>query len=73
MKLPDKVYDILKWIMLLAVPIGTFILGIMAAADTGNPAAIITATCGGIETLIGIILKISDTIYKNQNGGAGNG
>lgn len=64
MTLPDKVYDVLKWIMLLAVPVGTFVLGIMSAVQTGDPVAIITAVCGGLETLIGIILKISDTWYK---------
>ena len=66
MRLPDNVYDILKWIMLLAVPVGTFILGIIAAVQTGDPVAIITAVCGGLETLIGIILKISDSFYKKQ-------
>ena len=66
MRLPDKVYDILKWIMLLAVPVSTFILGIMEAAQTGNAGAIILAVCGGLETLIGVILKISDSFYKNQ-------
>ena len=46
MKLPDAVYDILKWVMLLAVPVGTFILGIMAAVETGSPVAIITGSSG---------------------------
>lgn len=68
MRLPDKVYDILKWVMLLAVPVGTFILGILSAIQTGDSVAIITAVCGGLETLIGIILKISDSFYKKQIG-----
>lgn len=66
MKLPDKVYIAMKWIMLLATPITTFILGILAAAQTGEPAAIITAVLGGLGTLAGIIIKISDATYRKE-------
>ena len=66
MKLPDKVYDIMKWVMLLAVPVGTFILGIIVAVQTGDVSAIITAIFGGISTLAGIIIKISDSFYKSE-------
>lgn len=66
MKLPDKVYDILKWVMLLATPVCTFILGIIAAVQTGEIPAIITAVIGGIGTLAGVIIKISDAEYKKQ-------
>lgn len=71
MKLPDKVYIILKWIMLLATPTCTFILGMIAAAQTHDAAAIITAALGGLGTLAGIIIKISDGEYYKQieNGG----
>ena len=64
MKLPDKVYLILKWVMLLATPVCTFVLGILAAIQTGDLSAIITAVLGGLGTLAGIIIKISDTEYK---------
>lgn len=66
MKLPDKVYDVLKWIMLLAGPVTTFILGIIAAVNTGDVSAIITAVLGGIGTLAGVIIKISDGQYKKE-------
>lgn len=66
MKLPDKVYDILKWVMLLATPVCTFILGILAAVQTGDISAIITAVIGGLGTLAGVIIKISDSAYKKQ-------
>ena len=69
MKLPDKVYIVLKWIMLLAAPVCTFILGIIAAVQTRDPSAIITAIMGGIGTLAGVIIKISDTNYKKEIGG----
>jgi len=66
MKLPDKVYIILKWIMILATPICTFILGILAAVKTGDTAAIITAVIGGLGTLAGVIVKVSDNAYKKE-------
>lgn len=66
MRLPDKAYDILKWIMFLAVPVGTFILGIIAAAQTGDVSAIITAVFGGLGTLAGIIIKVSDGTYQKE-------
>lgn len=66
MQLPDNVYIILKWVMLLATPVCTFILGIIAAIQTGDIAAIITAVIGGLGTLAGVIIKISDTAYKKS-------
>jgi purine-cytosine permease-like protein len=66
MKLPDKVYIAMKWIMLLATPVCTFILGILAAVATGEPAAIITAVIGGLGTLAGVIIKISDMEYRKE-------
>ena len=66
MKLPDKVYLILKWAMLLATPLCTFILGILAAVQTGDVSAIITAVIGGIGTLAGVIIKISDSAYQKE-------
>ena len=66
MKLPDTVYIVLKWVMLLATPVCTFILGIIAAVQTGDITAIITAVLGGLGTLAGIIIKISDSAYKKE-------
>lgn len=66
MKLPDKVYLVLKWMMLLATPLCTFILGILAAVQTGDVSAIITAVIGGIGTLAGVIIKISDSVYQKE-------
>ena len=72
MKLPDPVYNVAKWVMFLGVPVATFIIGIIAAAQTGDPASIITAVFGGLSTLAGIVIKISDNTYKKEleEGGA---
>ena len=66
MKLPDNVYIIMKWIMLLATPVCTFIIGIYEAIQTGSFAAIVTAVIGGLGTLAGVIIKISDTQYRKE-------
>lgn len=69
MKLPNKVYDALKWIMFLGVPVATFIIGIIAAINTDVAAytgPIITAVLGGLSTLAGIIIKISDGNYQKE-------
>ena len=64
MKLPDKVYDILKWVFLLVVPVGSFITSIIVSIQTGDVKAIIAAVATGIESLVGLIIKISDSNYK---------
>ena len=66
MVLNDKTYETLKWIMLLATPLCTFILGIYAAIQTGDVTAIITAVLGGLGTLAGTIIKVSDTNYRKE-------
>lgn len=73
MRLPDKVYDILKWVMFLATPITVFVTGLIEAIKTGDPVAIITAVIGGLGTLAGAILKISDVEYRKGIGGEDNG
>ncbi len=70
MRLPDKVYDILKWVFLLVVPVGSFITSIIVSIQTGDVKAIIAAVATGIESLVGLIIKISDSNYKKElNGG----
>lgn len=67
MKLPNKVYDVMKWIMLLGVPVGAFITSVIAAVNTGDPSAVITAVFTGLATLAGIVIKISDGEYRKGN------
>lgn len=73
MKLSNKAYDILKWVMILAVPLCTFITGIIQAIQTGDPIAIMTAVLGGLSTFIGAIIKASDIQYKKEESDDGKG
>lgn len=69
MILNDKTYETLKWIMLLATPLCTFILGVCSACQSGDVATIITAVIGGLGTLAGVIIKVSDTNYRKEGDG----
>lgn len=60
----NKVYDILKWIALVILPaIGTLYFAI--ASIWGLPyAEQIVGTITAVDTFLGAVLGISNTIYK---------
>lgn len=70
MRLPDKLYDVLKWIALIALPaVGVFYFTI--AKIWGLPyGAEITATIDALALLIGTLIGVSHlTIKKEENVG----
>lgn len=58
-----KVYDTLKAIALIALPISTFIIAILNAIGYGN-VEMVTAILAAINTLLGSLVKISSDQYK---------
>ena len=66
MKLPDKIYDILKWIVVLVLPaIGSLYFGL--AGIWGFPyGEEVVGTITVLETFLGAILGIS-TVQYNKN------
>lgn len=67
-KMSDKVYDILKWIALILIPaIGTLYFAL--AGIWGFPyAEAIVGTLTAVDTFLGAILGISNSMHKkNQN------
>ena len=66
MKLPDKVYNVLKWVMILAVPLATFVTSLIVAIQTGDITAIITTVISGLGTLAGALIKASDVEYRKE-------
>ena len=64
--LPNKVYDILKWIVVIVLPaVGT--LYTLLAGTWGLPYADqITTTILGVDTFLGTILMISNVQYNKQ-------
>lgn len=68
MKLPNNVYDVLKWTLMIAVPaVITLIstLGTIYSYDT----TIITATIGAVATFVGALIGISNSKYYNDVSG----
>jgi len=66
MKLPDKVYDILKWITMIVIPaLATAYVGF--AAIWGWPFADeIAKTAAVVCTLLGALLGISTAEYNKE-------
>lgn len=67
MKLPDKVYEILKWICLIFCPaLITFITAIFAIYHIPN-VEVVTGTIAAIATFIGTLIGISTASYNKAN------
>lgn len=66
MKLPDKVYDVLKWIVVIVIPaLTTAYVGL--STIWGFPYADqIAKTSAVVCTLLGALLGISTITYNNQ-------
>ena len=68
MKLSDKVYDILKWIAIVALPaLSTFIVVLGKIWNWGDIAPMVAQTITAIAVLLGALLGIS-TIQYNKGG-----
>lgn len=66
MKLPDKLYDVLKWVALIAMPaLGVFYFTL--AKIWGLPyGAEITATLDALALLIGTLIGVSHITIKKE-------
>ena len=68
LQLPNKVYDALKWVLLIAVP--AFISLFTTLAKVWNwdiPLEAIIATITAFATFIGALIGISSINYKKNN------
>ena len=69
MKLPDKVYNWLKWLCLIALPaLATFYGVIGKVWDLPHTAEIVT-TITAVATLIGALIGVSTISYNKQKDG----
>ena len=68
MKIPDKVYDVLKWIVMIVLPaISTLYFAL--AGIWGLPMAEqIVGTIAAITTFLGVLLGISTAQYNKEKG-----
>lgn len=66
MKMPDKLYDVLKWIVMCFLPgLGTLYFAL--ASIWGLPyGEQVVGTITAIDTFLGVLLGISTVTYKKQ-------
>lgn len=78
MKLSNKVYDILKYISIIAIPAVVVLISSISAA-VGVDATTVCAIIGAVGVFIGSLIGVSSNAYKKQNdiekteGGISNG
>ena len=66
--LPEKIYDILKWIAIVALPsISSCIVVLGRIWNWGDIATMVAQTITAIGVLIGALLGISAIQYKGNN------
>ena len=73
MKLPDKVYTVLKWIALIALPAIATFWGVMGKVwDIPYTAEVVT-TITAVATLIGALIGVSTVNYNKDKEGNNDG
>lgn len=66
MKLPNNVYDVLKWACLIAVPALIMLISTLGTIY-GQDMTTVTATIGAVATFVGALIGISNSNYYKDN------
>ena len=67
MKIPNSVYDVLKWLLLIVVPAFEVCLNALAAAWSWNiPLEAINITISAVATFVGVCVGISTHNYYKE-------
>ena len=66
MKLPNNVYDFMKWFTLLFMPALTTFVGIIMNCFQVNCTEIVLTIMAGFTTFLASILGISNISYKKE-------
>lgn len=71
MKIPNRIYDVLKWIALICIPaIVTFLSVVLGVLDVDPKTVNVVVTIiSAVGTLIGTLIGISSVSYKKDKGG----
>lgn len=64
MKLPDKLYDVLKWLAIIVFPALASFYAVLADALSLPYSDIVAKITAGVCTLIGAIIGISTAEYR---------
>lgn len=66
MRIPDKLYDILKWVCLIVIPALSTFYAVLADALGFPYADIVAKIAAGVCTLIGTLIGISNYGYQKE-------
>lgn len=67
MKIPNKIYDVLKWVLMIVVPAFVTLFTLLASTWAWDvPVEAIVATITGVATFIGVCVGISSAAYKKE-------
>jgi len=68
MTIPNKVYDVLKWLLLIVVPAFITLFSFLASAWNWDiPVEAITGTITAVATFIGVCIGISSLNYYRED------
>lgn len=71
MKIPDKLYDILKWVVIIVLPAIATLYAALSAVWVWPYSEEIVTTITAVDTFLGAVLCISTVTYNkegNENG-----
>lgn len=67
MKIPDKLYDILKWVCLIALPAVSTLYWTLSSIWGWPYAEQVSGTIAALTTFIGVIIGISTVNYNKED------
>ena len=71
MKLPDKVYDILKWVVIIVLPAAATLYKALSGVWGWPYANEVVTTITAVDTFLGAVLCISTAEYNKEGSGDG--
>ena len=66
MKLPDKVYDIMKWVVIIVLPAAATLYKVLASVWSWPYSNEVVATITGVDAFLGTVLCISTAQYNKE-------
>lgn len=66
MKIPDKVYDILKWVVIIVLPAAATLYNVLASVWGWPFADEVVKTVTAVDTFLGAVLCISTATYNKE-------
>lgn len=67
MKMSNKVYDVLKWIAIIALPASATLYSVLAGTWNLPYGDQIVQTINGVATFLGILIGVSTLSYNKTN------